>query len=85
MSKIPPDQWRQSATLTSAIQHGVPPELGEKRGTEFINTRFPLSSLLYEGYKSEAKKKEFIIFTYCSQVLILNISLTIVQCNYNTI
>ena len=37
---------RQSATLSSAIQHAMPPELGGKWGTECLNTRFLLPILL---------------------------------------
>ena len=33
---------RQSAALSSATQHTMPPELGGKWGTECLNTRFPL-------------------------------------------
>ena len=40
----------QSASLSSATQHAVPPELGGKWGTECLNTRFPLPNLLCAGY-----------------------------------
>ena len=41
---------RQSAALSSATRHAMPPELGRKWGTEWLNTRFPLSTQLYAGY-----------------------------------
>ena len=41
---------RQSAALNSTTQHTMPPELGGKWGTECLNTRFPLPSLLCAGY-----------------------------------
>ena len=36
---------RQSAALSSATQHAMPPEYGRKWGT-CLNTRFPLPTLL---------------------------------------
>ena len=33
---------RQSAALSSATQYAMPPKFGDKRGTECLNTRFPL-------------------------------------------
>ena len=41
---------RQSTALGSATQHAMPPEFGRKWGTECLNTRFPLPSLLCAGY-----------------------------------
>ena len=41
---------RQSAVLSSATQHTMPPEFGRKWGTECLNTRFPLPTLLCAGY-----------------------------------
>ena len=37
---------RLSAALSSATQHAMPPEFGRKWGTEWLNTRFPLPTLL---------------------------------------
>ena len=37
---------RQSAALSSATQHAMLPKLGRKRGTECLNTKFPLPTLL---------------------------------------
>ena len=37
---------RTSAALSSATQHAMPPEFGRKWGTECLNTRFPLPTLL---------------------------------------
>ena len=41
---------RQSAVLNSAAQHTTPPQLGGKWGTECLNTRFSLPTLLCAGY-----------------------------------
>ena len=41
---------RQSAALSSATQHAMPPESGRKWGTECLNTRFPLPTLPCAGY-----------------------------------
>ena len=41
---------RLSAALSSATQHAMPPEFGRKWGTECLNTRFPLPTLLCTGY-----------------------------------
>ena len=40
----------QSAALSSAIQHAMPPEFGRKWGKECLNTKFPLPTLLCAGY-----------------------------------
>ena len=40
-------QLLQSAALSSATQHAMPSELGGKWGTECLNARFPLPSLLW--------------------------------------
>ena len=40
---------RLSAALSSATQHATPPEFGRKWGTECLNTRFPLPTLLCAG------------------------------------
>ena len=37
------------AALTSATQHAMPPEFGRKWGTECLNTKFPLPTLLCTG------------------------------------
>ena len=41
---------RQSGVLSFATQHAMPPDLGGKWGTECLNTRFPLPTLLCAGY-----------------------------------
>ena len=41
---------RQNAALSSATQHAMHPEVGGKWGTECLNTRFPLPTLLCAGY-----------------------------------
>ena len=45
--------------LSSATQHAMPPELDGKWGTECLNTRFPLPTLLptYLRGKREAENK----------------------------
>ena len=40
----------QSAALNSSIQLKIPPELVRKSGTECLNTRLPLPTLLCAGY-----------------------------------
>ena len=40
---------RLSAALSSATKHAMPPEFGRKWGTECLNTRFPLPTLLCAG------------------------------------
>ena len=49
---------RLSAGLSSATQHAMPPEFGRKWGTECLNTRFPLPTLLCAGYSVKLKKKK---------------------------
>ena len=41
---------RQSAALSSATQHAMPPEFGGKWEIEYLITRFPLPTLLCAGY-----------------------------------
>ena len=36
----------RSAAFNSATQHGMPPEFGRKWGTECLNTKFALPTLL---------------------------------------
>ena len=43
---------RLSAMLSSATQHAMPPEFGRKWGTECLNRRFPLPTLLCAGYSN---------------------------------
>ena len=55
---------RQSAVLSSATQHAMPPEFGRKWGTECPNTIFSLSTLLCAaGYSVK------VIFYFNSVVL----------------
>ena len=37
---------RDSAALSSATEHTIPPEIGGKWGTKWLNPRFPLRTLL---------------------------------------
>ena len=48
---------RLSAAVSSASQYAMPPEFGKKRGTECLNTRFPLPTLLCAGYSVKLIKK----------------------------
>ena len=48
---------RRSAALSSSTQHAMPPEFSGKWGTECINTRFPLPTLLCVGYSVKLKYK----------------------------
>ena len=41
---------RTSAALSSTTQQAMPAEFGRKWGTECLNTRFPLPTLLCAGY-----------------------------------
>ena len=52
---------RLSAALSSATQHAMPPEFGRKWGTECLNTRFPLPTLLSAGY---SVKLIYVIFIF---------------------
>ena len=56
---------RTSAALSSATQHAVRPEFGRKWGTECLNTRFPLPTLLCAGYSVKLKKKILWYIKYC--------------------
>ena len=42
--------WRLSAALSSATQHAMSAEFGRKWGTECVNTRFSLPTMLCAGY-----------------------------------
>ena len=52
---------RQRATLSSVIQHAIPPKFGGKWGTECFNTRFPMPTLLCAGQR-EADLFDFLKF-----------------------
>ena len=60
-------------SLSSATQHAMPLEFGRKWGTECLNTRVPLPTLLCEGYSVK-----LIYFRY----ILLSIYLIFVY--YNT-
>ena len=63
---------RQSASLSSATQHAMPPEFGRKSGTECLNTRFPLPTLLCAGYRvklikqNDCRLKFYLDYVYIS-------------------
>ena len=58
----------ESAALSSATQHAMPPEIGEKWETEYLNTRLPLPTLLCAGYSVKLKKKVLdILYNYSRQ------------------
>ena len=44
------------AALSSITQHAMLPEFGGKSGTECLNTKFPLPTLLCAGYSVKLKK-----------------------------
>ena len=52
----------ESAALSFATQHEMPSENGGKWGTECLNTRFPLPTLLCTGYSVKLKKKYILSF-----------------------
>ena len=47
---------RQSVSLSSTTQHVMPPELGGEWGTECLNIRFPLPTLMCAGYSVKLLK-----------------------------
>ena len=49
---IPAVVSRQSAALSFATQHKMLQKVGGKYGTEYLNTRFPLPTPLYYGWRS---------------------------------
>ena len=56
---------RQSAALSPATQHAMPPEIGRKWGTECLNTSLPLPTLLCAGYSVKLIYfMEFIIWNW---------------------
>ena len=61
---------KQSAALSSAIQHAMPPEFGREWGTECLNTRFPLPTLLRAGYSVN-----LIWFLFFNYFLMQNVSI----------
>ena len=46
-----------NAALSSATQQAIPPEFGKTWGTECLNTRFPLSTLLCAEYSVKLIKR----------------------------
>ena len=62
----------QNAALSSATQHAMPPEFGRKWGTECLNNRFPLPTLLYAGYSVK-------LIYYLFNVIFLNVLRNIVE------
>ena len=60
---------RQSAVLSSATQHAMPPEVGVTWGTECLSSRFPLPILLCAGYSVKLINKTTTISSYvCHRV-----------------
>ena len=55
---------RQKAALSSATQHAMSPEFVGKWGTEWLNTRFPLPTLLCAGSVCEAKNFIYLCISY---------------------
>ena len=54
----------ENAALSYATQHAMPSEIGGKWGTECLNTRFPLPTLLCEEYSVKLEKKRKLCFFY---------------------
>ena len=52
---------RLNAALSSATQHAMPPDFGRTWGTECLNTRFPLPTLLCAGYSVKLISFNFFI------------------------
>ena len=46
----------ESAALSSATQHAIPPEINGKWGMECLNIRFPMPTLLCARYSVKLKK-----------------------------
>ena len=44
-----------------ATQHAMPPDFGRMWGTECLNNRFPLPTLLCAGYSVKLEKKLYTI------------------------
>ena len=42
---------RQSAALSSATQHTIPKKFGGKWGTEYLNTKFPLLTMMCDDIR----------------------------------
>ena len=62
---------RLSAALSSATQHAMPPEFGRKWRTECLNIKFPLPTLLYEGYSVKLIYLWFILFIISTYLYIV--------------
>ena len=48
-----------TVALSYATQHSIPREFGGNWGTGYLNTRFPLPTLLYSEVTKEVKDKQF--------------------------
>ena len=59
---------RISAALSSTTHHAIPPEFGRKWGTECLNTRFPLPTLLCAGYRVKLIKKTIILKLFAYRI-----------------
>ena len=70
---------RQSAALSPATQHTMPPELGGKWGTKCLNTRFSLPTLLYAGYSVKLNLFYILIIRYNETVA----DLILIPCSGN--
>ena len=66
---ISPLWCQESAALTSANQNAMPPQIGGKWGTECLNTRFPLPTLLFAGYSVKLKKNFYKMTKSSTHVL----------------
>ena len=59
---------RLSAVLSSVTQHAMPPEFGRKWGTECLNTKFPLPTLLCAGYSVKLIFFLLLVFEYLGKI-----------------
>ena len=68
---------RLSAALSSATQHSMPPEFGRKRGTECLNTGFPLPTLTVCRIQREADliSRNFNIYINIEKNVFINVEI----------
>ena len=76
---------RQSAALSSATHHAMPPEFGGKWGTECLNTTFPLPTLLCAGYNVKLILKYFIFLSGNNIYYIISHHKYLLQIKFTTI
>ena len=78
-------QDKKSVALSYAIQHEITLRFGRKWGTELLNTRFPLPTLLYTRYSAKRDFLEWLHNNSClsiSPALSKSCSLNRHECNF---